>query len=845
MCRCVQRVKFLGIVVALILAVTETSAVAQCELAEVFANDGADLGAFGNAVAIGGDYLVAGAPSNLGADRRGSAYVFRRMGGQWLLDAKLTASDVARRDDFGDAVSISGNRVVVGASGAVIPPPNGNLKGAAYVFRHFHGAWHEEAKLTVSDYPRTNHFGLFVSLSGECVLIGSPTQTDEFLAQGAVFVFRQEGTSWIREATLTPSDPSVRQRFGRVSLSGEYALVGAPGDDAGGEDAGAAYVFKRTGTTWVEEAKLTAIDAAPNDEFGVAVALHDDLAVVGADCDGACSGSAYVYRRQGTTWVYEGKLTASDGEATEFFGAAVAAGDDLVLAGARYADGLTESCGAAYAFQWNGTTWSEQAKLVGANTETNDHFGWAVSTYGNLGLVGALTAEGIVEQSGAAYVFGIAGDCNANDLLDPCEVAEGLTEDCSGDGIPDECDPDCNGNGEPDTCDVFEGTSTDCDHDGILDECELDNDADGDGVEDCVDGCPNDPDKMQPGQCDCGYPEDDADGDGTADCLDPCRYDPDKVDPGVCGCGVPDEDSDGDGILDCAAHIALVPVGADGPHVLAGNDIVVSSSGQTVTLEIQVANWDPHLLGIYQAVIDMHGFLSGDTGTAFPLGWDRPFEPVPCNTDADCPPEWPHCYQFVGPMCGGPDYDPARGAFIDTPHPDYVYAGITDLPGVDYVQYRFGNLAFDDEDAPAYVPPPKYAGTLILELSADAAGTFVIGVVEDRLYTFLRNPEEDLIVPLTFAPARIIIQPPTCGNGECELGEDEESCPEDCTEQPVCGNDVCEPGEHEESCPADCAEPPIDGIPTLSTWGVLILTILLLVGGKVYHSRRHPMERRS
>jgi hypothetical protein len=108
---------------------------------------------------------------------------------------------------------------------------------------------------------------------------------------------------------------------------------------------------------------------------------------------------------------------------------------------------------------------------------------------------------------------------------------------------------DCNMNGIPDSQDISSGTSQDCDLNGVPDECQPD--GDGDGTIDACDGCPNDPNKIAPGQCGCGVPDTDSDGDGTANCNDGCPNDPNKTAPGLCGCGVADTDSDGDGTPDC------------------------------------------------------------------------------------------------------------------------------------------------------------------------------------------------------------------------------------------------------------------------------------------------------
>ena len=150
------------------------------------------------------------------------------------------------------------------------------------------------------------------------------------------------------------------------------------------------------------------------------------------------------------------------------------------------------------------------------------------------------------------------GDCNNNGVADSQDLDDGTSQDCNNNTIPDECD-------------IADDSSIDCDHNGIIDQCELDRDSDGDGVIDPCDGCPDDDQKIEPGECGCGVPETDSDGDGVPDCVDVCPGEPDvdsdadgvldcldgcpndstKTAPGTCGCNVPDVDSDGDGVLDC------------------------------------------------------------------------------------------------------------------------------------------------------------------------------------------------------------------------------------------------------------------------------------------------------
>jgi hypothetical protein len=199
----------------------------------------------------------------------------------------------------------------------------------------------------------------------------------------ALAAFCTDVSAQLQIAKLTAADGSSEDEFGRgVSLSGDRLLIGSRNEDQLGSDAGAAYVFHRDGTSWVQQAKLLASDGASGDRFGVAVALQGDLALVGAsrdDDDGFSSGSAYVFRWNGSSWVQEAKLTASDGDAGDFFGDAVSLSGDRALVGAPRNDDDGADSGSAYVFEWNGSTWTQQAKLLASDADGSDWFGFSVA----------------------------------------------------------------------------------------------------------------------------------------------------------------------------------------------------------------------------------------------------------------------------------------------------------------------------------------------------------------------------------------------------------------------------------------------------------------------------------
>jgi hypothetical protein len=335
-------------------------------------SDTEDFAYFGNSVAIDGDYVVVGADSeDSGGIDSGAVYVFgRNQGGPdaWGQVAKLTASDAEAGDKFGWSVAISGDYVVVGAY--LEDGLTGTDLGAVYVFGRNQGGpdvWGQVAKLTASDAENGDEFGNSVAISGDNVVVGALYEDGVAGTNyGAAYVFNRNSPSaddWGEVTKLTAGlDVENAAYFGAsVAVSGDYALVGARGEDGGaGVNRGAVYIFDRNypGTDdWGEVAKLIASDAEDGDEFGSSVAIDGDYVIVGAhyeDGAGTSQGAAYIYyRNQGLTdsWGEVIKLMASDAEDQDWFGYSVAiSGDYAVVGSPNYEGGTGTDRGAVYIF---------------------------------------------------------------------------------------------------------------------------------------------------------------------------------------------------------------------------------------------------------------------------------------------------------------------------------------------------------------------------------------------------------------------------------------------------------------------------------------------------------------
>jgi hypothetical protein len=196
-----------------------------------------------------------------------------------------------------------------------------------------------DASLPGADGAAGDHFSYSVALDGDTVLVGAYADSvGANVSQGSAYVFTRSGSTWTQQAKLTADDGASYDFFGTsVALDGETALVGAYRDDVGANmDEGSVYVFTRSGTTWTQQAKLVASDGAAGDWFGYSVALNGDTALVGACTTGTISqqGSAYVFSRSGTTWTQQAKLMPGDGVPRNFFGISVALDGNTALVGA-------------------------------------------------------------------------------------------------------------------------------------------------------------------------------------------------------------------------------------------------------------------------------------------------------------------------------------------------------------------------------------------------------------------------------------------------------------------------------------------------------------------------------
>ncbi|MBI3426641.1 MAG: putative Ig domain-containing protein, partial [Acidobacteria bacterium] len=268
----------------------------------------------------------------------------------------------------------------------------------------------QQAKFTAADGAAGDKFGTSVAVSGDYAIVGAP---EDDAQRGSAYVFVRSGSSWTQQAKLIAVDGVAADRFGiSVSISGPTAVIGASGADSEGNvNHGAAYVFVRSGSSWSQQAKLAVSDGSQVSSFGFSVAVSGDTALIGTPAYGlggeTSRGAAYVYARAGVTWSVQQKLLANDGAIGDNFGTSVALDGDTALLGALAANiNAASDQGAAYVFTRSGATWNQQAKLFANDGASNDQFGGTVALSADTAVIGSrLSDVGGHSNEGAAYVF--------------------------------------------------------------------------------------------------------------------------------------------------------------------------------------------------------------------------------------------------------------------------------------------------------------------------------------------------------------------------------------------------------------------------------------------------------
>lgn len=370
---------------------------------------------FGSAVSISGDLVVVGSPdSDSGATRAGRASVHDLAASKpATMLASLENPNPAFNDAFGAAVAVDGQRIVIGAPGDDAGASNA---GAVYAYDFSAGPAVPPVLVFANPAPGAGDgFGSSVAISGSLVAVGSPLDDLGAADSGCVHVFDlAAGDPTVPLFVIPNPAPAADDRFGcSVGISGAKLVVGAMKDDTGATNAGIAYAFDLSGASPVVP-WLTLANPGPaaEDGFGNAVAISGNRAAVGASGDdsGATdAGSAYVYDLGGATPTQPALVIPNPNPSgDDRFGHAVAVSDARVVVGA-YLDNSPTDSGRAYSFNMNSATPAVPSATLVKNTPVNgDQFGASVGVSGSIVAVGVPSDNKTATDKGAAYIFGPA-----------------------------------------------------------------------------------------------------------------------------------------------------------------------------------------------------------------------------------------------------------------------------------------------------------------------------------------------------------------------------------------------------------------------------------------------------
>ena len=377
---------------------------------KLVAEDASSHSLFGHSVSVNGDTAVIGAKSddyscNGNGFDCGAAYIFTRSSNSWTQQQKIVAEDSDSYDYFGNSVTLDGDTVLVGAPNDDEICSGGSENcGAAYVFVRSGNVWAQQQKIMVEDAGKNDLFGTTVALNGDTVVIGSPSVdgscTGTEINCGAAYVFARSGNTWMQGEVLVATSTYRESFFGNfVALDRNTALVSAYKDDrsCNGTDVqcGAVFVFTRTGSRWSLQQKLVSNDPRQGGRFGVSLVLEGDTALVGSDVDVGGNGTVYVFTRFGNIWSLQQKLNTQESNQGDRFGVSVALEGDTALIGAPWdndscSNDTDSACGAAYVYTRFGSTWFQQQKLIADDGSGNDHFGNSVALDGETAMIGSV-----------------------------------------------------------------------------------------------------------------------------------------------------------------------------------------------------------------------------------------------------------------------------------------------------------------------------------------------------------------------------------------------------------------------------------------------------------------------
>lgn len=413
------------------------------------APDAALADRMGRSIALDGDVVLIGAArhDSGGGQNAGAAYIWRLVAGEWTFEQKLEPDSPGWGGFFGYALDIEGDVAMVGEIGS---DEFGYSAGVAHVFERQDGTWTRVQKIAGQGGAPNELFGYAFALDGDRVMIGAGAGADaDGVSTGAVYVFERVAGTWTEVQRITPPS-GTGARFGAsIALSGDTAVIGAT--------TGAAFVYRKPAADWTLEEILGLEDGTSFDQFGVSVSLDGDSVLVGApgrDLDGEDRGAAYAFERVGDEWFLRQEIRHADAVDEDGFGLGLAHHGGLAVIGAYEKHGDEQRAGAAYVFGSVDGVWMQLAKLESDDPNYRQGYGRAIAIDATSFAITAwrdhlpLPDGGGIIHGGSAEIFTAIAPCPDGDCDGACDdedncptVANEGQADADGDGFGDACEP--------------------------------------------------------------------------------------------------------------------------------------------------------------------------------------------------------------------------------------------------------------------------------------------------------------------------------------------------------------------------------------------------------------------
>ncbi|WP_417383300.1 Calx-beta domain-containing protein [Gimesia sp.] len=395
---------------------------------------------FGNEISVDGNYMVVGViDSDLAGTDAGAAYIYFRnthntageFDDTWEYVATLTAFDAAAGDQFGSSVAIDGDTIVIGA---YADDDLGDESGSVYVFRQNGSNWDFEQKLTASDGNAGDQFGGAVTIDNNTIIVGSTFHEldgpGNIPDSGAAYAFTRSGTNWSESQMITASNGALSDQFGwSVAIQSNYIFISGLKSDTNesSNDAGAVYVFKNIDGTWVEQQILGPPDGATNDLFGYDLDVYGNQLGVISTGTVAYKGAAYIFKNNSGYWEFQQKIIHTGDEANDQSAFSIKLSTELMVIGSILDDGNASDSGTATLYRLLGDSWIESKTFFSEDGTPQDQFGYDVSISGTHVIASAPLSDATSSDAGSFHVFNSNNEAFSINVLRKAEGDSGET----------------------------------------------------------------------------------------------------------------------------------------------------------------------------------------------------------------------------------------------------------------------------------------------------------------------------------------------------------------------------------------------------------------------------------